>query len=69
MAVSVTGPRAANQLGGPVIPGNILCGAQMTYVLTLKILWLQHYSDLEPSHEIWAKSVLVRIISKPTTFA
>ena len=22
MAVSVTGPRAANELGGPVIPGN-----------------------------------------------
>ena len=24
MAVSVTGPRAVNDLGGPVIPGNIL---------------------------------------------
>ena len=25
MAVSVTGPRAVNELGGPVIPGSILC--------------------------------------------
>ena len=26
MAVSVTGPRAVNKLGGPVIPGNGKCG-------------------------------------------
>ena len=26
MAVSVTGPRAVNQLGGPVIPGTIRVG-------------------------------------------
>ena len=25
MAVSVTGPRAVNELGGPVIPGNFNC--------------------------------------------
>ena len=25
MAVSVTGPRAVNELGGPVIPGNPSC--------------------------------------------
>ena len=25
MAVSVTGPRAVNELGGPVIPGNRYC--------------------------------------------
>ena len=24
MAVSVTGPRAVNELGGPVIPGNVM---------------------------------------------
>ena len=24
MAVSVTGPRAVNKLGGPVIPGNVI---------------------------------------------
>ena len=28
MAVSVTGPRAVNELGGPVIPGSSLCVRQ-----------------------------------------
>ena len=27
MAVSVTGPRAVNELGGPVIPGTLTAGA------------------------------------------
>ena len=26
MAVSVTGPRAVSELGGPVIPGTLCCG-------------------------------------------
>ena len=35
MAVSVTGPRAVNELGGPVIPGSN-CRADR--------LWAKHYS-------------------------
>ena len=30
MAVSVTGPRAVNELGGPVIPGSLIPGLNQT---------------------------------------
>ena len=41
MAVSVTGPRAVNELGGPVIPGNFF------YVL---IIITRYYHFSQTSH-------------------
>ena len=37
MAVNVTGPRAVNELGGPVIPGNLQYGHmyQLSYSVSL----------------------------------
>ena len=37
MAVSVTGPRAVNELGGPVIPGNIYDTVELIVLIELSI--------------------------------
>ena len=38
MAVSVTGPRAVNELGGPVIPGNLCHGSKaIRNIITLTV--------------------------------
>ena len=38
MAVSVTGPRAVNELGGPVTPGSPLYGVEETYYFLIHAL-------------------------------
>ena len=43
MAVSVTGPRAKNELGGPVIPsGSIDCDITLQVMLTCKVMSSRH---------------------------
>ena len=37
MEVSVTGPRAVNELGGPVIPGRLLCIYSKTITMSMTI--------------------------------
>ena len=37
MAVSVTGPRAVNELGGPVIPGTFLEGLYTNFRIFFKM--------------------------------
>ena len=45
MAVSVTGPRAVNELGGPVIPGSKSCQFMFNiHFVTIKVLTLITYS-------------------------
>ena len=63
MAVSVTGPRAVNELGGPVIPGNILHLLMYTCEWFLSVMYV--LNDLFPlSHKCSITNVGLMLVHR-----